>query len=70
MIRWVAVIFIALIVFPALLPVLQKYTWRLRGDVKFKLAGIVWCLPFATTLAVSAAVFLIAEIADRTCLFC
>lgn len=62
MIRWVAVIFIALIIFPVLLPDLQKLVWRLPGDVRFKLRGKILCLPFGSTLVVSALAFLVAEL--------
>lgn len=63
MIRWVAVIFIALIVFPALLPFLQKLgIGRLPGDVRFKLFGRILSLPFGSTLAACAIAFLIAQL--------
>jgi len=63
MIRWVAVIFIALIIFPFLLPGLQKLgAWRVPGDVRFKLFGQIFCLPFGSTLLVSALAFLAAKL--------
>jgi hypothetical protein len=63
MIRWFVVIFIGLIIFPALIPALQKLRiWQLPGDVRFKLFGTVLCLPFGSTVVVSAVVFLIAEV--------
>lgn len=63
MIRWVAVIFIGLIIFPFLLPGLQKLgAWRAPGDVRFKLFGQVLCLPFGSTLLVSALAFLAAKL--------
>lgn len=63
MIRWVAVIFIALIIFPALLPWLEKLgIGRLPGDVRFKLFGRIFCLPFGSTLLVSAVAFLLARL--------
>lgn len=63
MIRWVAVIFIGLIIFPALIPALQKLRiWHAPGDVRFKLFGTVLCLPFGSTVVVSAVVFLVAEL--------
>lgn len=63
MIRWVAVIFIGLILFPALLPSLRKLRiWHLPGDVRFKVAGTEWCLPFGSTVVVSAIAFAIAEL--------
>jgi len=60
MIRWVIVIFVALIVFSALLPWLEKLgIGRLPGDVRFKLFGRVYSLPFASTILISLVVLLI-----------
>lgn len=62
MIRWVLAIFIGLMVFSALLPWLEKLgVGRLPGDVRFKLFGQSFCLPFASTILVSMVVFLIAR---------
>lgn len=61
--RWFVVIFIALAVFPALLPWLQKLgVWRVPGDVRFKIFGLLWCLPFGSAVVVSAIAFLLAEL--------
>lgn len=63
MIRWVAVIFLALLVFYPLLPWLARLrVGRLPGDVLFRLRGVVFCLPFGSTLLWSALAFLIAEL--------
>lgn len=63
MIRWVLVIFIALVVFSALLPWLEKLgVGRLPGDVRFKLFGRVWSLPFASTVLLSALAFVVAKL--------
>jgi hypothetical protein len=71
MIRWVVVIFVALLVFSALVPELARLgVGRMPGDVRFKLFGRIFCLPFGSTILWSAAAFLIAEIVKRTCLFC
>lgn len=60
MIRWVIVIFVALIVFSALLPWLEKLgIGRLPGDFRFKLFGRVISLPFASTILISLIVLLI-----------
>lgn len=60
MIRWVVVIFVALIVFSALLPWLEKLgIGRLPGDVRFKLFGRAISLPFASTVLISLIVLLI-----------
>ena len=63
MIRWVAAIFIALTVFSALLPgLLRLGVGRVPGDVRFNLRGVPMCLPFGSTLVLSALAFLIAEL--------
>jgi hypothetical protein len=63
MIRWVFVIFIALILFSAALPWLEKLgIGRLPGDIRFKLFGKVFLLPFASTVLLSIVAFLIARL--------
>ena len=63
MIRWVAVIFVGLILFPLLLPWLNRLgIGRVPGDVRFRIFGSVLCLPFGSTVVVSALAFLIAEL--------
>lgn len=68
MIRWVAVIFIGLTVFYALLPwILEKVgVGRIIGDVRFPLAGKSLVLPFGSTVLWSAIAFLIAELVKRS----
>jgi hypothetical protein len=62
MIRWVLTIFIALIVFSAVLPWLEKLgVGRLPGDVSFSLFGKRIFLPFASTILLSTVVFLVAR---------
>ena len=62
MIRWVFVIFIVLVVFSALLPWLEKLgIGRLPGDLRFKLFGKVFSLPFASTILISVVVLLLAR---------
>lgn len=62
MIRWVLVIFFAVIVFSALLPWLEKLgVGRLPGDLRFKLFGRIFSLPFASTILISLVVLLIAR---------
>ena len=62
MIRWVLTIFIALIVFSAILPWLEKFgVGRLPGDVKFSLFGKTIFLPIASTILLSTVIFLIAR---------
>ncbi|HEY4541253.1 MAG TPA: DUF2905 domain-containing protein [Noviherbaspirillum sp.] len=60
MIRWVLTIFIALVVFTAMLPWLEKLgIGKLPGDLRFTLFGRTISLPFASTLLLSAVVVLI-----------
>ncbi|MGB6056519.1 MAG: DUF2905 domain-containing protein [Burkholderiaceae bacterium] len=59
MIRWLLVVFIALAVLSAALPWLEKLgIGRLPGDLRFRLFGRDWSLPFASTVLLSALVFL------------
>jgi hypothetical protein len=63
MIRWVLVIFLALIVLSAALPWLEKLgIGRLPGDFRFKLFGRIFMLPFASTILLSAVVLLIGKL--------
>lgn len=63
MIRWVAVIFVGLIVFPLLFPAMEKLgIGRVPGDVRFCVRSLHLCLPFGSTVIVSALAFLIAEL--------
>lgn len=62
MIRWVLTIFIALIVFSALLPWLEKLgIGRLPGDLRFKLFGKTFFLPFASTILLALCALLLAR---------
>jgi hypothetical protein len=63
MIRWVVVIFLAVIVFSSLLPWLEKLgIGRLPGDLRFRLFGRSFSLPFASTILLSTVVFVLAKI--------
>lgn len=63
MIRWLLVIFIALTVFSALLPWLEKLgIGRLPGDLRFTVFGRLIQLPFASTVLLSTLAFLIAKL--------
>ena len=60
MIRWFLTIFIAVIVFSAALPWLEKLgIGRLPGDIRFRLFGRTVFLPFASTVLLSLLVFLV-----------
>jgi hypothetical protein len=60
MFRWLFIIFLVLIVFSSALPWLEKLgIGRLPGDVRFRLFGREFFLPFASTVLISVVVFLI-----------
>ncbi len=63
LIRWIVVIFLSVIVFSTLLPWLEKLgIGRLPGDLRFRLFGRIFSLPFASTILISVVVFLLAKI--------
>lgn len=63
MIRWVLTIFIALIVFSAALPWLEKLgIGRLPGDFRFTVFGRKFMLPFASTILMSLFAVLVARL--------
>ncbi len=62
MIRWVIVVFLALVLLNGLAPWLRKLgIGRLPGDFHFRLFGREWSIPLASTLLLSALVSLIAR---------
>lgn len=65
MIRWVVAIFLGLTIFYPLLPdILAKLrVGRWPGDLLFRFRGIVFCLPFSSTLLGSLLAFLAAKLA-------
>lgn len=63
MMRWIITIFIALVVFSAMLPWLEKLgVGRLPGDVRFTLFGKTIFLPFASTVLLSTLIFIVARL--------
>ncbi len=68
MIRWVAVIFLGLTVFNALLPwmLVKVGVGRIIGDIKLQIFGGIFVLPFGSTVLWSSVAFLIAEIVKLT----
>jgi hypothetical protein len=63
MIRWVAAIFVLLAVFYPLLPFLERlWVGRVPGDLRFRLRGLVLCLPFGSTVVWSLVAFSIARL--------
>ncbi len=62
MIRWVIVIFIALMFISWFSPLLHKLGFgRLPGDFRFRLFGREWFIPLTTTLLLSGLASLIAR---------
>jgi len=63
MIRWVLVIFLALLLINWLTPLLQRLGFgRLPGDFRFRLFGREWFLPVTSTLLLSGVAALIAKV--------
>ena len=57
MIRWVIVVFLALMLISWLQPLLQRLgLGRLPGDFRFRLFGREWFIPLTSTLLLSALV--------------
>lgn len=62
MFRWLLTIFLALVVFSAMLPWLEKLgVGRLPGDLRFSMFGKTFFLPFASTIVASLVIFLVAR---------
>ena len=62
MIRWLIVIFIALLLFSGLRPWLERLgLGRLPGDFRFRLFGREWHIPLASSLVLSFVAMLIAK---------
>jgi hypothetical protein len=54
MIRWMIVIFLALVLISWVSPLLQKLGFgKLPGDLRFKLFGRDWFVPLTTTILLS-----------------
>ena len=54
MLRWMVIIFLALVVLSWLTPWLNKLGFgKLPGDLRFRLFGREWYLPFASTVILS-----------------
>ena len=63
MIRWMIVIFLALMLISWFTPLLTKLGFgRLTGDFRFRLFGREWFIPLTTTLLLSAVASLIAKL--------
>jgi hypothetical protein len=54
MIRWIIVVFLALVLINGLSPLLRRLgLGKLPGDIHFKLFGREWYIPLATTVVLS-----------------
>jgi hypothetical protein len=63
MLRWTFTIFLCVIVLSASLPWLQKIgLGRLPGDVRFRLFGREYVLPFASTILLSLVALVIGKL--------
>ena len=62
MIRWLIVVFLALVLINGLAPLLRKFgLGRLPGDFHFRLFGREWFIPLASTVLLSLLASLIAR---------
>jgi hypothetical protein len=63
MIRWVLVIFLALMLISWFTPLLHRLGFgRLPGDFRFRLFGREWFLPITTTLILSGVASLVSRL--------
>ncbi len=63
MIRWIIVIFLALLLINGLSPWLQRLGFgKLPGDFRFKLFGRQWFIPLTTTILLSLLAGLISRL--------
>jgi Protein of unknown function (DUF2905) len=63
MIRWMIVIFLALMFISWFTPLLHKLGFgKLPGDLRFRLFGREWYVPLATTIVLSLIATLIAKL--------
>ena len=63
MIRWIIVVFLALLLFNGLMPWLRRIgLGKLPGDFQFRWLGREWFLPVTTTLILSAIASIIAKL--------
>ena len=61
-IRWLIVVFLALVLINGLTPLLRKFgLGRLPGDFHFRLFGREWFIPLASTVLLSLLASLIAH---------
>ncbi len=62
MLRWIIVVFLALLLINWLSPFLQRLGFgRMPGDLRFKAFGREWFIPLTTTIVLSLAVAAISK---------
>ena len=62
-IRWLLVVFLALILFSGLRPWLEKFgLGKLPGDFRFRLFGREWFVPFASSVVLSLLALLLMKL--------
>jgi hypothetical protein len=62
-IRWLIVVFLALLIFSGLRPWLEKLgLGRLPGDFRFRLFGREWFIPLASSLVLSVLAMLLSKL--------
>ena len=63
MIRWLIVVFIALLIFSGLRPWLEKIgLGKLPGDFRFRLFGREWFIPLSSSVVLSMLAMLVAKL--------
>ena len=63
MIRWLIVIFLALIIFSGFKPWLEKMgLGKLPGDFRFRLGGREWFIPLTSSVVLSFIALLVAKV--------
>ena len=63
MIRWMIVIFLALVLISWFSPLLQKLGFgKLPGDFRFRLFGRDWFIPLSTTILLSLVASLVSQL--------
>lgn len=62
-IRWLLVVFLALLLFSGLRPWLEKLgLGKLPGDFRFRFAGREWCVPLTSSVVLSLLAMLIMKL--------
>jgi hypothetical protein len=63
MVRWIIVVFLALLLINGLSPWLQRMGFgKLPGDLRFRLFGREWIFPLTTTIVLSVAAGFISKL--------